>query len=216
MTKSIIVVGFFALAACSEDADGPTMLARSAPADANGVWSEPKMPTTKSGNVPSAPVAGDPSLRQNDTQTTFIPLLNWSFEEASPDCNGWPVIGADDPIRAVPAKSGSYSCKVCSNGMGSNLGVTRDLGAVAKGHYSLSAYVRKRATNTAPAQAMARIEGAIVMTSPAVDVSEEWTRVQTEIDISEDQPSLKITVGSDVAEAQNCLFVDDVVFTQAE
>jgi hypothetical protein len=167
--------------------------------------------------APPAPATGDPSLAQPNIQTTFIPLLDWSFEPASPDCNGWPLIGADSSIRAIPAKSGSYSCKVCSNGSEAALGVTRALGKVEAGTYTLSAYVRSRSDALAPKQAIARIEGAASpVTSAPVDVRDEWDRVTTQIVINEATSDLKITIGSESAEANHCLFVDDVVFTRVE
>ena len=181
--------------------------------------SETKVPTTKSADlVDTTPAQGDPRLAIPWGQTVYTPLLDWSFESASPDCNGWPVVGSDAAIRAIPAKSGAYSCKVCSNGNGTDLGVTRSLGRVGKGHYTLSAYVRKRADRTAPSQAVATIAGAkgTLVTSSAVSIREEWDRVQTDIDLTEDTDDLTINIGSADAAAENCMFVDDVVFAQTQ
>jgi hypothetical protein len=211
VTKSIALLALLALIACSSE-DAPVT---NAPAPSSADSSEADPPTTKGAPlVDHTPAKGDPSLAETNPATTFVPLLDWSFEVASPDCNGWPVIGSDSSIRAIPAKSGSYSCKVCSNGTSADLGVSRALGKVAKGHYTLSAYVRKRALTTAPGQAIARIEGAKVVTSDPVDVREEWDRLQTSIEVEEDTDNLTISIGSANAQADNCLFVDDVVFAR--
>lgn len=211
VTKSIIAFAALALIACSSD-DGPVT---NAPEPAPTNESEADPTTTKGTPLPGyTPAKGDPSLNEPSVATTFVPLLDWSFESASPDCNGWPVSGSDAAIRAIPAKTGSYSCKVCSNGSTADIAVSRALGKVAAGHYLLSAYVRKRAQTAAPGQAIARIQGKAVITSDPVDVREEWDRVQTAIDLSEDTDDLTISIGSDDAASGNCLFVDDVVFTR--
>lgn len=219
VTKSInafalssAILGTVALTACSSGDDEP---GTNAPAPASSDSTEAKTPTTKGADlVDNTPAAGDPSLGQKDVATKFVPLLNWSFESASPDCNGWPVVGANASIRAIPAKSGSYSCKVCSNGSGVELGLSQKIKEVAKGHYTLSAYVRKRAQTAAPSQAIARINGKTIITSNPVDVREEWDRITASIDVEEDTKDLSITIGSDNAETDHCLFIDDIVFTR--
>jgi len=209
---SIVLSGAVALVACSSESDGPVTNAP-APADTSGSEADP---TTTKGTrlVDHTPAKGDPSLNEPSPATTYVPLLDWSFESASPDCNGWPVSGSDAAIRAIPAKTGSYSCKVCSNGSTTDIAVSRAIGKVAAGHYTLSAYVRKRALTAAPGQAVARIRGKAVITSDPIDVREEWDRLQTSIDLTEDTDDLTISIGSDDATTGNCLFVDDVVFTR--
>jgi hypothetical protein len=211
VTKSIIAFAAVALIACSSD-DGPVTNAP-APASSNEGEADP----TTAKDAPLAdhtPAKGDPSLNESNPATTYVPLLDWSFEVASPDCNGWPVTGSDAAIRAIPAKSGSYSCKVCSNGTTADLALSRELGKVAKGNYTLSAYVRKRAKTAAPGQAIATIQGAKLVTSAPIDVREEWDRIQATIDIDDDSDLVTISIGSANAQADNCLFVDDVVFTR--
>lgn len=219
VTKRINRVGLLivlsstgALSACSSDSDAPVTNAP-APASSNGSEADPT--TTKGSPLPSyTPAKGDPSLNEPSGATTYVPLLDWSFESASPDCNGWPVLGSDAAIRAIPAKTGSYSCKVCSNGSSADIAVSRSIGKVTAGHYTLSAYVRKRAETAAPGQAVARIQGKAIITSDPVDVREEWDRIQTSIELTEETDDLTISIGSDDASTGNCLFVDDVVFTR--
>ena len=161
-------------------------------------------------------------LAQRDPQTVFVPVLDWSFESPSADCNGWAVSGGADGIRAIPARTGDYSCKVCANGEGASLGLSQELGAVGKGRYSFSAYVRKRDTTAAPAQAFATVTalGAygtkMQEVAPAVDVVETaWQRISGNIEFTEDAASVRISVVSADATPGDCLFVDDVVFTQS-
>jgi hypothetical protein len=45
-------------------------------------------------------------------------------------------------------------------------------------------------------------------------VREEWDRLQTSIEVEEDTDNLTISIGSANAQADNCLFVDDVVFAR--
>jgi hypothetical protein len=147
------------------------------------------------------------------------PIVDWSFEPASADCNGWPVVGAD-AIRASPARSGSYSCKVCSNGSTAGLALERDLESVPPGRYVLTAWVRRRPQNDAPAQAVAKIDtdgpsGAIHVAAPAVAVREEWDRLETTIDLGQQGASkMRVTIGADSAAENNCLFIDDVTLVR--
>lgn len=210
VTKRIILALSLALFACSSEDAPDSVPETNAPVPPSDEPSEAKPPTSKE----LEPTPGDPSLGSTYPATTFVPLLDWSFESASPDCNGWPVLGSTPGIRAIPAKTGSYSCKVCADGSSPELAVSRAIGKVAKGHYALSAYVRKRVKTAAPSQAVARIHGQAVVTSDPVDVKEEWTRISAFIDLDGDTDDLSISIGSDHAEADNCLFVDDVVFTR--
>lgn len=161
---------------------------------------------TRGADIPAAP---DPASADR------APLLSWSFEPASGDCNGWPAPGAD-AIRASPARSGAYSCKVCSDGSSSSLGLVRDLGAASAGRYVLSAWVRKRAANAAPAEALARIDAAteggaaVSAVAPAVPVRDAWDRLEATLDLATDATNVRVTIAAPVDEAGRCLFVDDV------
>jgi hypothetical protein len=125
------------------------------------------------------------------------------------------VHGAD-AIRATPARSGGYSCKLCSDGTAEGLGVVRDLGAVPEGRYVLTAWVRKRIQNAAPSEALARIDArtaagdAVSAVAPSVAVRDEWDRLETTIDLADGASNLRLTIGSASAEIDRCLFVDDV------
>lgn len=225
MTKGIIVVGLLSLIACSASSGDDSAADKNAPASSSNSAAGANGTNEVSSGATEAPsaVAGDPALAQRDPQTVWAPLLNWSFEDASADCNGWGVSGGLDGIRAVPARTGDYSCKVCSDGVTTNLGLSQHLGNIAAGHYTLSAFVRKRTSTAAPAQAIASVHAngvygtAMTQLASAVDVSEaEWQRVYTDIDLIEDADTVEITVGSADAANGDCLFVDDVVFTQSQ
>lgn len=200
MVTKRIIVGLLVLAVpacaagCAEDAeagqDAPSGDARE----------------TRGAEVPAA---ADPASAER------APLLSWSFEPASADCNGWPALGAD-AIRASPARSGAYSCKVCSDGSAADLGLVHDLGAASAGRYVLTAWVRKRAENAAPAEASARIDAAteggvaVRAVAPAVAVREAWDRLEATLELEADATNVRVTVAAPVIEAGRCLFVDDV------
>jgi hypothetical protein len=145
-------------------------------------------------------------------------LLAWSFEPASADCNGWPVLGAK-AIRAIPSRSGAYSCKVCGDGSTPDLTISRPVGSVGPGRYVFSAWVRKRAATAAPAEATATIEaetpdGVVVVRGAApVAVREEWDRVEAVVDLAAGATKLTVQIASPLA-SERCLFIDDVVVTR--
>lgn len=153
-----------------------------------------------------------------DPPPNTAPLVDWSFEPASPDCNGWTVAGAE-AIRATPAHSGSYSCKMCSDGSEPGLGLTKELGALPRGRYVLSAWVGGRAQNPAPDEAHARIDvdspdGARSITTPPTTVRSDWDHIEAVIDLDHDVSHFSFTIGSASAAAKRCLFVDDVTLTR--
>jgi hypothetical protein len=129
------------------------------------------------------------------------------------------VLGAD-AIRASPAHSGAYSCKVCSNGSADELRLVRDIGSVPVGRYVLTAWVRKRPQNAAPREALARIDvatttGAMrVAVAPSVSVREAWDLLQATLDLDTPAENLRVTIGSPLAETDRCLFVDDVTLSR--
>lgn len=149
---------------------------------------------------------------------TATPLVDWSFEPASADCNGWTVAGAE-AIRATPARSGSYSCKMCSTGSQAGLGLTKELGAVSRGRYVLSAWIGGRPQNPAPNEAHARIDvdsadGPLSVETPPKTVRTDWDRLEAVIELDRDVTNFRFTIGSAAAAADHCLFVDDVTLTR--
>lgn len=168
--------------------------------------------------VAEAPAGSDDGMPAEDDDADE-PLLSWSFEPASKDCNGWPVLG--DAIRAAPSRSGAYSCKVCANGSSSGLGLSRALGAVEPGRYVLTAWVRKRANTAAPPAATARMEadtssGLVSAVASSVIVREAWDRLEVVLELTGGASSLHFTIGSPAAEAGRCLFIDDVSVARIE
>ena len=197
MVTKRIILGVLLATGCAVSASEP---GRDAPTDS--------AKDTRGAEVPTAPSPAP-------TTELEAPVLSWGFEPASADCNGWPVLGAD-AIRASPARSGAYSCKLCSNGSAEGLSLVRDVGSVPAGRYVLTAWVRKRVQNAAPGEALARIDAqtgsgdALSAVAPTVAVREEWDRLETTIDLKDGASNLRLTVGSASAEIDHCLFIDDV------
>lgn len=200
MVTKRIIVGLLFVTGCAAEASDA---GRDAPTDSTRETRGAEVPTTPSPPPPSA------------AQAEEAPLLSWGFEPASADCNGWPVLGAD-AIRASPARSGAYSCKICSNGSTDGLSLARDVGAVPPGRYVLTVWVRKRIQNAAPGEAIARIDARteggsdVSAVTPSVAVRYEWDRLEATIELAEAATNLRLTVGAESAEADHCLFVDDV------
>ncbi|MBX3230551.1 MAG: hypothetical protein KIT84_02510 [Labilithrix sp.] len=214
VTKSIVLSSLLLLGACAYGVDDGSSAGEIASRE-----TEP--PTAKSSPLEETPTPGDPALRRDDVATTFVPLLTWGFESASADCNGWPLLGAASSIRAIPSRTGYYSCKVCADGSSSDLAVGRELGKVEKGDYTLSAFVRSRENTAAPSEALARVEAVdatghvTVAVAPTIPVRGQWDRVTVRIDLPADAESVKIAIGSPNVLAQTCLFVDDVTFSRS-
>ena len=146
--------------------------------------------------------------------STPIPLLQATFEPASPDCNGWLAEGARS-IRSVPARSGSYACKLCADGTRADLAISYRVGALEPGRYVLSAYTRKRPQNAAPAAAFASVEaataaGPVVAAARETAVREEWDRLEAIVDVPDGATSAHVRIGAPVAAKDDCVLVDDV------
>lgn len=161
-------------------------------------------------SAPDAPAPREPGAPK--------PVLAWSFEPASPDCNGWAVSGAG-ALRASPPRSGAYSCKLCSDGSARELTLARDVGSVPPGHYALELWVRRRVQNAGPAEARARLDavvasGARSASAPAVAVRDAWDRLETTLDLAEPASDLRLTVAAPADATERCLFVDDVLLTR--
>jgi hypothetical protein len=108
---------------------------------------------------------------------------------------------------------------LCSNGSEPGLGLTKELGAVPAGRYRFSAWVRRRPQNPGPAEAVGRIEAAApdgerIVVTPTIAVRNEWDRLAAAIDLDRGADSLRLTIGTAVAEPSKCLFVDDVMLTR--
>lgn len=158
----------------------------------------------------------DASETSAEASDRRVSLLSWSFEPASADCNSWPTFGGES-IRAAPPRSGAYSCKICSDGSGTDIGVFRDVGAVPAGHYELSAWVRKRSsTSSAPKTAFVRTfavtsSGTTSAEDLPLEITDDWKPLVTSIDLPIGASELRVVVaGVSVDTADRCMFVDDV------
>lgn len=190
------------LAACASDfgEDDPT----------------PEAPATMSTPIP---VPSQPSQSPRPSQSSQPaeaeqPVLEATFEPASADCNGWLAEGARS-IRSVPARSGSYSCKLCADGSNSGFTLSHEIGAPDAGRYVFHAYTRKRPQNPAPAITNAFVEaatreGTLVVAANETAVRDEWDRLEAVIEVPAGATSLRVQIGTPVAASDECIVVDDV------
>lgn len=142
------------------------------------------------------------------------PVLKASFEPASADCNGWLAEGARS-IRSVPARSGSYACKLCADGSRTDFALSHETGALEPGRYAFRAYTRKRPQNEAPVATNAFIEaatrdGTIVVKANETRVRDEWDLLEAIVDVPEGAASLRVQIGAPEAAVDQCIVVDDV------
>lgn len=142
------------------------------------------------------------------------PVLKASFEPASADCNGWLAEGARS-IRSVPARTGSYACKLCADGTRADFALSREIAAPKSGRYMLRAYTRKRPQNEAPFATNAFVEaatrdGTIVVAANETRVRDEWDLLEAIVDVPEGTASLRVQIGAPAVAADQCIVVDDV------
>jgi hypothetical protein len=142
------------------------------------------------------------------------PILKATFEPASADCNGWIAEGAQS-IRSVPARSGSYACKLCADGTRSDFAISYRVGALEPGRYDYSAHPRNRPPPAAPAGAAATIAGApaagpVVAAARETAVRDEWDRLEAIIDVPEGASSARVRIGASISASDQCVLVDDV------
>lgn len=161
----------------------------------------------------STPVPEPPALPEPQALPAQ-PVLNATFEPASPDCNGWVAEGARS-IRSVPARSGSYACKLCADGSRSDFTLSREIGAPEAGRYAFRAYTRKRPQNDAPAATNAFVEaatrdGTIVVAANETNVRDEWDLLEAIVDVPHGATSLRIQIGAPAVASDQCVLVDDV------
>lgn len=148
----------------------------------------------------------------------IAPLVAWSFEPASADCNGWPTVGTAG-IRAAPGRTGAYSCKVCATA-GAGIGLGRAVERVGAGRYLLRAWIRARASSAAPREVSAQIEAATsrgkteVASSP-IAVLSEWVAIESIIELNDESSDLNIVIRAPTAAPEECLLVDDVTLERA-
>lgn len=160
--------------------------------------SRPEAPTTMSTPIPAPPA----------------PVLKATFEPASADCNGWVAQGARS-IRSVPARSGSYACKLCADGSRADIAISHETGALAPGRYAFTAYTRKRPQNAAPAVTTAYVEastseGTLVVAAKETSVRDEWDRLEAIVDVPDGASSLRVQIGSPLVASDACFLIDDV------
>lgn len=141
-------------------------------------------------------------------------MLKATFEPASADCNGWIAEGAMS-IRSVPARSGSYACKLCADGSRPDFALSREVGAPEPGRYVFRAYTRKRPQNEAPAATTAFVEASrqgetIVVEANETRVRDDWDLLEAIVDVPEGATLLRVQVGAPAVARDQCVLVDDV------
>jgi hypothetical protein len=142
------------------------------------------------------------------------PALKATFEPASGDCNGWIAEGARS-IRSVPARSGSYACKLCADGSRPDFALSHEVRAPEAGRYVFRAYTRKRPQNEAPAATSAFVEAAtqsdtVVVQANETRVRDEWDLLEAFVDVPEGATSLRVRIGAPAVASDQCVLVDDV------
>jgi hypothetical protein len=158
--------------------------------------------------------AGEEPQPGPSTMSTPLPLLRATFEPASADCNGWLAEGAHS-IRSVPARSGSYACKLCADGTRADFALSREIESPESGRYVFRAYTRKRPQNQAPVATNAFVEaatrgGTIVVAANETQVRDEWDLLEAIVDVPEGATSLRVQIGAPSAASEQCVLVDDV------
>jgi hypothetical protein len=159
----------------------------------------------------------EPPREPETTMSTPVPatpVLKATFEPASADCNGWVAEGARS-IRSVPARSGSYACKLCADGSRPDFALSREVAAPEPGRYVFRAYTRKRPQNEAPAATSAFVEAStesdtIVVQANETPVRDEWDLLEAFVDVPEGATSLRVQIGTPAASSDQCVLVDDV------
>lgn len=161
------------------------------------------------------------------TVTSFAPVMASSFEPASPSCNGFQTRGAD-AIRSVPARTGTYACKLCTDGSGAPVELSYEAFGLRGGTYRLTAWVRAKPTLDAPSRIRAALEargpeGFDVAPASPIAPGDAWSQLDTTIALPKgaDRLRLAIATESDVgitateasapATARKCFLVDDVL-----
>lgn len=141
--------------------------------------------------------------------------LSWSFEAASRDCNGWRTMGATS-IRSVPARTGSYACKLCSDGSAPELALTQAVGPLPEGRYVVRAWVRAWSEEEALAPRITLESGAITLAETTfVTASDAWTPIETTVDVGSDASDLEVAIRASGSASRSCVLVDDVEIVPA-
>lgn len=148
------------------------------------------------------------------TPIPVAPVLKATFEPASPDCNGWLAEGART-IRSVPARSGSYACKLCADGSRGDFAISHEFDAPKTGRYVFRAYTRKRPQNEAPVATNAFVEaatrdGTVVVAANETQVRDEWDLLEAVVEVPEGATSLRVQIGAPAVATDQCIVVDDV------
>lgn len=151
-------------------------------------------------DTPSAPI--DRGWRAGAVQVE-APIVLASFEAASAACNEWVEAGAD-AIRSVPARSGDYACRLCATPGSSEISIARDVGPLAPGHYTMTAWVRSRPNAPAPSSVSATLASARAVGAP----SDAYAPIEVAIDVATTS-TLRARIAAPASQDE-CLLVDDV------
>lgn len=164
---------------------------------------------------PTPPRTEEPPRTESMGAPISATVLSAGFEPASPDCNGWAAEGALS-VRSVPPHAGAYACKLCADGSRSGISLSRDIVGLSAGRYVLTAWTRKRPQNEAPVRGVARLRAGGLEVATATDVRDDWSRVEATIDVPEGSDTLGVSIGADVAEADECVLIDDVAIERVD
>lgn len=150
----------------------------------------------------AAPAIPDDGWRPGAVEVQ-APVLLSSFEAASEACNEWAESGAD-AIRSIPARSGDYACRLCAAPGSTSIAIARDVGPLAPGRYTMTAWVRARPNAFAPASVSAALASAQSAAAPG----DAYAPIEVTIDLP-----AAATVRARIAAPANegeCILVDDI------
>jgi hypothetical protein len=148
-----------------------------------------------------------------DERPNLRAIAGWDFEPASADCNGW-TASAANAIRAIPSHSGAYACKLCSDGSAPEMKLTRRVAGLARGHWVVSAWLRRPGTSKAAMAARITLDEATARAGVPVPLEQDWFLLGEPREIEHDVASTELSIVA-TAPAGECILVDDVVVESA-
>jgi hypothetical protein len=148
-----------------------------------------------------------------DERPNLRAVAGWDFEAASADCNGWTASGAT-AIRAIPSHTGSYACKLCADGSGPEMKLTRRVAGLPRGNWVVSAWLRRRGTSAVAVAARVSLDEATERAGIPIPLEEDWRLLGERVEIQNDVASTSLAIVA-TASAGECILVDDVMVESA-
>lgn len=150
-----------------------------------------------------------------DERPNMRAVAGWDFEPASADCNGWSATGAT-AIRAIPSHSGAYACKLCADGSTDEMKLTRRVAGLPRGHWVVSAWLRRLGTSPIAVGARVAIDEANERAGipSSILLIDEWRLLGDPLEITSGVASTSLSIVATATKGE-CILVDDVVIESA-